>query len=71
MKRNVGRWDRILRGAVGVGMLSCAVMAPLPLLVRVLALGACGVYLLFSASAGTCIGYRLIGRSTCPAGLAR
>jgi hypothetical protein len=52
-------------------MLTCAVVAPLPLLVRVLALGACGLYLLFSALAGTCIGYRLLGRSTCPAGLAR
>jgi hypothetical protein len=71
MKRNVGNWDRIFRGLGALGMLTCSVMAPLPLAVRVGAFGASGVYLLFTALAGTCLGYRLMGRSTCPTELAR
>ena len=67
MKRNVGNWDRIFRGLGALGLLTCSVVAPLPLAVRVAAFGASGVYLLFTALAGTCVGYRLMGRSTCPA----
>ena len=49
-----------------LAMLSCSVMAPLPYAVRVPAFGLMGVYMLFTALAGTCLGYRLMGRSTCP-----
>ncbi len=66
MKRNVGSLDRWFRGLGALAMLTCAVMAPLPLLVRIGALGVSGGYLLFTALAGTCFGYRLMGRSTCP-----
>ncbi len=66
MNKNVGTADRIARAVAGVGMLLCSVMAPLPWAVRVAALGGMGVYMLFTALAGTCLGYRLIGRSTCP-----
>lgn len=65
MKRNVGNMDRILRGAAGAALLSCAVVAQLPLVVAG-GLGATGGYLIFTAFAGTCLGYRLMGRSTCP-----
>lgn len=66
MKRNVGNWDRIVRGLGALAMLTCSVMAPLPLLVRVIVFGAGGAYMLFTALAGTCLGYRIMGRSTCP-----
>jgi hypothetical protein len=65
MKRNVGDGERVLRGAGGLAMATCAVMAPLPLLVRLAVFGAAGGYLLFSALAGTCFGYALMGKSTC------
>jgi len=66
MNKNVGTADRIARAVAGVGMLVGSVMAPLPWAVRVAALGGMGAYMLFTALAGTCLGYRLIGRSTCP-----
>lgn len=47
-------------------MLMGSVFAPLSLTVRVLALGMGGAYMLWSALAGTCLGYRLMGVSTCP-----
>ena len=47
-------------------MLICSVFAPLPLLLRVLALGGGGVYMLGTALVGSCLGYRLMGISTCP-----
>jgi hypothetical protein len=48
-------------------MVSCSVMAPLPLAARMATFGAMGAYLLFTALAGICFGYRLMGRSTCHA----
>lgn len=71
MKRNVGSWDRWIRAGAGVAMLVCSVMAPFSLTIRALALGAPGVYMLFTALAGTCFGYRLMGRSTCPVSASR
>jgi hypothetical protein len=67
MTKNVGNWDRLVRAAAGFAMLTCSVMAPLPVAVRAPVFGIMGVYMLFSALAGTCLGYRLMGRSTCPA----
>jgi hypothetical protein len=66
MKQNTASWDRILRAVAGIAMLTCSVFAPLPFLVRVLALGAGGVYMLASALVGSCLGYRMMGISTCP-----
>ncbi|MFL5307546.1 MAG: DUF2892 domain-containing protein [Polyangia bacterium] len=65
MKRNVGSGDRVLRGAGGLAMLTCAVVAPLSLAARVAVFGVTGAYLLFSAFAGTCLCYALLGKSTC------
>jgi hypothetical protein len=66
VNRNVGIKDRVARalGALALGV--CAFLAPLPLELRVPAFGLLAVYLLFTALAGTCLGYRLMGRSTCP-----
>jgi len=66
MKLNIGTPDRIVRALVGLAMLSCSVMAPLPLVIRVGVLGLIGGYVLFTALAGTCFGYALLGKSTCP-----
>lgn len=66
MKRNVGNWDRIFRAAAGAGMILAAFLVPLPLVARVLAFGMMGAYLLMTAVAGTCLGYRMMGKSTCP-----
>ena len=67
MKQNAASWDRVARAVAGVSMMICAVFAPLPVLVRVLGLGAGGAYLLGTALVGTCIGYKIMGISTCPA----
>jgi hypothetical protein len=67
MKRNVGSIDRAARGVAALALLTYAAVAPLPLHLRVLALAVPAAYLLFTALAGRCLGYRLLGRSTCPA----
>ncbi|WP_437739394.1 YgaP-like transmembrane domain [Sorangium sp. So ce302] len=66
MKRNVGTQDRLLRVLGGLGLLTCAWAAPLPLAARLSAFGLAGVYVMFTALSGTCLGYALLGRSTCP-----
>ncbi|WP_437806507.1 YgaP family membrane protein [Sorangium sp. So ce1078] len=66
MKRNVGKRDRLFRGLGALVLLACAWAAPLPLAARLAAFGAAGAYLLFTALSGTCLGYALMGRSTCP-----
>lgn len=68
MKQNAAHWDRALRVLVGTAMVAGSVLAPLPLLVRVLALGGGGAYMIVTALVGTCLGYRLMGISTCPSG---
>ncbi len=67
MKRNAANWDRALRALMGIAMLGGSVLAPVPVLVRVLALGLGGAYMLGTALFGACLGYRLMGISTCPA----
>lgn len=66
MKHNTAMWDRILRAVLAVAAIVCAFVAPLPLLARVLALGGSAAYLFATALAGTCLGYRVMGISTCP-----
>ena len=64
MKTNVGSIDRALRGAGALGAVLGALLAPVPPLAR-WGLGATGFYLLLTALAGTCLGYRLMGLSSC------
>jgi hypothetical protein len=71
MKRNAATWDRALRAAIGIGMLAGSALAPLPLLPRLAVFGTLGVYMLGTALAGSCLGYRMMGISTCPAGRER
>lgn len=64
---NVGTADRALRAIAATMLFLAAALAPLSPAVRLLGLGGMGAYLMFTAIAGTCLGYRLMGRSTCPA----
>jgi len=66
MEKNLGFTDRGARALAVVGLSTCAVYSPLPLIVRVPAFGVLAIYLLFTALSGTCIGYALLGKSTCP-----
>jgi hypothetical protein len=66
MTRNVGNTDRIARFIAVIPLITCSFLAPLPLPTRVVAFAVPAVYLLFTALKGTCLGYRLVGRSTCP-----
>ena len=65
MTRNVGTVDRVFRGLFAAILLACLAVAPLSLGVRLAAFALPGVYMLFTSLAGTCFGYRLMGRSTC------
>lgn len=68
MTRNVGTVDRVLR-LMGAALAAAgAVAAPLSLGVRLGLFAATAVYLLWTALAGTCVGYRLMGKSTCSVG---
>jgi hypothetical protein len=65
LKRNVGDIERIFRALGALSFVLAALLAPLPLPARGVGLGL-GAYLMFTALAGTCLGYRLMGRLTCP-----
>jgi Protein of unknown function (DUF2892) len=65
MKRNVGTWDRVFRAITGSAMLVASGLTPVPLLVSVV-MAVNGVYLVGTSLVGSCLGYRLMGRSTCP-----
>jgi Protein of unknown function (DUF2892) len=62
---NLGRADRTLRVVSALTLIVAAVMAPIPLAAS-LALGATALYMGGSSLVGTCLGYKLIGVSTCP-----
>ena len=66
MKQNVASWERVVRTVAGGGLLAGGFFAPLPLSARLLAFGGAGIYLLATALHGTCLGYKMMGISTCP-----
>jgi hypothetical protein len=65
MKPNVGPSDRIIRALAGLALLLAGALAPLPTLVRFGVLAATGAYLVLTSLIGSCLGYRLMGKSTC------
>jgi hypothetical protein len=67
MTRNLGTIDRVLRVLGALVLMAAAVLAPLSLTTRLLAFAAPAVYILFTAGAGLCLGYAMLGRSTCAA----
>ena len=58
--RNEGSVDRVIRIALGIGLLSLTVLGPQSLL------GLVGIVPLVTGIAGFCPLYGLIGLSTCP-----
>ena len=71
MIRNLASWDRLLRVLAAVAFGVAAVLAPVAPWTRLAAFGGTAVYLAFTALSGTCLGYRLMGASTCPTKVAR
>jgi len=63
--KNVGTMDRLGRAGAAALLLACSALAPLPFWARMGLMAAPGLYLLATALFGTCLGYRLMGRSTC------
>jgi hypothetical protein len=65
MMKNVGRIDRAARGLLAIAMLVGACLAPLPAAPRV-GMAALATYFAITVLLGTCLGYRLMGMSSCP-----
>jgi hypothetical protein len=66
MKKNIGTSERIARALGGASLLMCSFLAPFPQAVRMAVFGTMGVYLLITAVVGSCAGYALMGKSSCP-----
>jgi len=66
MEKNLGRGDRAARALAVMALLAGSIFLPLPLLVRVPAFGLMAAYLAYTALSGSCLGYTLLGKSTCP-----
>ena len=65
MTKNLGTSDRVLRALAAAGSVAALFLAPLSLEIRAPLFGGMAAYLLFTSLAGSCLGYRLMGRSTC------
>jgi hypothetical protein len=66
MTKNLGAIDRTLRVLAAVGLGVCALAGPFSWGIRLGIFGLNAAYLLWSALAGSCLGYRMLGKSTCP-----
>jgi hypothetical protein len=66
MKKNIGKVERAWRTLGAVVLAAGSVVAPLPRAAS-LALGLAAGYMLLTVLSGTCLGYALMGRSTCRA----
>jgi len=65
MSRNLGSLDRTLRVFGSLALLTCSLVAPLSLWVRLAAFALPGIYMMGTALFGSCLGYKLMGRSSC------
>jgi Protein of unknown function (DUF2892) len=65
--QNLGPFDRVVRLIAAVPLATCAFLAPLGPLVRGLAFGAPAIYLVVTGLGGACLGYHMMGKSSCPA----
>ena len=66
MNKNLGQADRALRIVGSLLFAIGAVLAPFELAIRLCVFGASSAYMMITALSGTCLGYRLLGVSTCP-----
>ena len=62
---NLGNADRTIRAITAVAMLIASFTTPVPLMAAV-GLAFTGLYMIGTSLVGTCLGYKLIGVSTCP-----
>jgi hypothetical protein len=65
MTKNLATLDRRLRLLGGTALLLCAGFAPLDAALRLWALALPGAYVLGTAAFGNCLGYKLLGLSSC------
>ncbi|ALL14098.1 YgaP family membrane protein [Caulobacter henricii] len=65
VNKNLGSADRALRAITAFALFIAAFIAPVPLMVSV-GFALTGAYMIGTALVGTCLGYKLIGVSTCP-----
>ena len=65
LNQNLGNADRALRAIAAVALLIASFIAPVPLMAAA-GLALTGVYMIGTSLVGTCLGYKLIGVSTCP-----
>jgi len=62
--QNLGTADRVTRSLAAAILIAFGALAPLSLLTRGALVGV-SLYFVATALAGTCLGYKLLGRSTC------
>lgn len=65
LNQNLGNADRAIRAIAGSAMLIASFVSPVPLMAAA-GLALTGVYMIGTSLVGTCLGYKLIGVSTCP-----
>ena len=65
MTQNIGTRDRTVRAVASLVFFACTVAAPFPIHVRIFAFAIPGIYMMGTVLVGTCVGYKLMGRSTC------
>ncbi len=65
LTQNLGNADSAFRAIAAVALLTASFIAPVPLMAAV-GLALTGVYMIGTSLVGTCLGYKLIGVSTCP-----
>jgi hypothetical protein len=66
MAKNLGSTDRIMRIIGAIALAVCAFAAPLAPALRLSLFGGLSGYMMLTALAGSCLGYKLMGKSTCP-----
>jgi membrane-bound ClpP family serine protease len=64
MEKNAANWDRILRGIVGIILLTIAVINYSTLGIIAIILGVLGAIMLFVALTGFCLIYKILGFQT-------
>ena len=64
-KQNLGNVDRAFRAIAALALLIASFIASVPLTAAA-GFALTGVYMIGTSLVGTCLGYKLIGVSTCP-----
>lgn len=59
-KKNLGKWDRVLRFSLAIGLLAWAYFAHSWILLAV------SIFVFFEAFMSWCVMYQILGKSSCP-----